>query len=250
MMLDRCLGLRATEDLLELAGDYLDQVKLSFGTSLLLDETVLRCKIALHRAAGIDVYPGGTLMELAARRRMFGDYVEWSRELGFNAVEISDGIIDMSRGDRDEAIRLARDFGLKVITETGKKDPEHPIDLSQLCDQIDGDLEAGAERVTIEARESGRRIGIYDDDGGVLTDRVEQILQRFDGRRNRLIWEAPRQSQQAILIQRCGVNVNLGNVKPRDVLGLEALRCGLRYETFDLASARRKRQVTEHEEVG
>ena len=30
----------------------------------------------------------------------------------------------------------------------------------------------------------------------------------------------------------CGPNVSLGNVKPRDVLGLEALRCGLRYETF------------------
>jgi hypothetical protein len=30
--------------------------------------------------------------------------------------------------------------------------------------------------------------------------------------------------------------VSLGNVKPRDVLGLEALRCGLRFETFRLFS--------------
>ena len=44
--------------------------------------------------------------------------------------------------------------------------------------------------------------------------------------------QAPRQGQQATLIKELGPNVNLGNVKPRDVLGLEALRCGLRFETF------------------
>jgi phosphosulfolactate synthase len=35
-------------------------------------------------------------------------------------------------------------------------------------------------------------------------------------------------------INQIGANVNLGNVKPEDVLILEAERCGLRSETFFL----------------
>jgi phosphosulfolactate synthase (CoM biosynthesis protein A) len=46
------------------------------------------------------------------------------------------------------------------------------------------------------------------------------------------MWEAPLPSQQSALILRGGPNVNLGNVKPNDVLGLETMRCGLRFETF------------------
>ena len=45
-----------------------------------------------------------------------------------------------------------------------------------------------------------------------------------------MIEDKTRQEAQVIL--QFGPNVRLGNVKPRDVLGLEALRCGLRYETF------------------
>ncbi len=65
MVLDRCKGLSETEDLLELTGDYVDHIKLSFGTSVLLDDGLLRRKIEIIRDRGIDVYPGGTLFEIA-----------------------------------------------------------------------------------------------------------------------------------------------------------------------------------------
>ena len=48
----------------------------------------------------------------------------------------------------------------------------------------------------------------------------------------RLIWEAPLRSQQAYLVCRFGANVSLGNIRPQECLALEALRCGLRFETF------------------
>ena len=45
------------------------------------------------------------------------------------------------------------------------------------------------------------------------------------------MFEAPRKDQQAWLIRYVGPEVNLGNVAPRDALGLEALRLGLRADT-------------------
>jgi len=232
MVLDRCQGLQATEDLLNLTGDYIDQIKLSFGTSVFLDEAYLRQKIELVRARQIDIYPGGTLMEAMLVHGVYPQYVRRAKVLGFNALEISDGTIEMTRQTRNEAIKRALDAGLKVITEVGKKDPAQVIAPQVLCDQIAGDLAVGAEKVIIEARESGQGIGIYDATGLVRQDELTAIVSCLGDSRGDIIWEAPRQRQQAALILRCGANVNFGNVKPRDVLGLEALRCGLRFETF------------------
>lgn len=232
MVLDRCQGLRATEDLLELTGDYIDLIKLSFGTSVFLDETLLRRKIELVKAYNIDIFPGGTLMEATLVQGVYPQYVRRARELGFTALEISDGTISMSRQTRTDAIKQARDAGLKVITEVGKKDPSIYIPPAQLCHQIAGDLAVGADKVIIEARESGTGIGIYDDSGNLRQSAMSAIIGCLGDSRGDIIWEAPLKKQQVTLIKRCGPNVNLGNVKPNDVLGLEALRCGLRFDTF------------------
>lgn len=232
MVLDRCQGFRATQDLLELTGDYIDQIKLSFGTSVFIDENLLRRKIDLTRAYRIDIYPGGTLMEAALVHHVYPQFVQRAVRLGFTAIEISDGTISMSRQVRDDAIKRARDAGLKVITEVGKKDASIHLSPREICDQIAGDLSVGADKVIFEARESGAGIGIFDQAGELRQDELTAIVNCLGDSRGDVIWEAPRQRQQAALILRCGPNVNLGNVKPRDVLGLEALRCGLRFETF------------------
>ena len=49
-----------------------------------------------------------------------------------------------------------------------------------------------------------------------------------------VIFEAPQRTQQAWLLQHVGPNVNLGNILVDDVIALETLRRGLRYETLDL----------------
>ncbi len=232
MMLDRCLGLGGTEDLIHMAGEYLDQIKLSFGTAVLVSETFLRTKIDLAIDNGIDIYPGGTLMEIAYQQQNDIQYINWVKNLGFSMIEISDGIFNIDRKKRCDTIKRSKDAGLKVITEVGKKDSEVEISISQLCEDIILDLDHGAEKVIIEGRESGKNIGVYDKDGIVMDDKVEAILARVNHRKNDIIWEAPRQHQQTSFIIRCGSNVNLGNILPRDVLGLEALRRGLRYETL------------------
>jgi phosphosulfolactate synthase len=232
MVLDRCQALHATEDLLALTGDYVDHIKLSFGTSVFLDEGLLRRKIEITRARDIDIYPGGTLMEATLIQGAYPQYVNRAQELGFTALEISDGTITMSRQTRDDCIKRALDAGLKVISEVGKKDPAIQFSPMQICDQIAGDLAMGVDKVIIEARESGRGIGIYDENGVLREDEMTAIVNCLGDSRGDVIWEAPLKKQQVALILRCGPNVSLGNIKPRDVLGLEALRCGLRFETF------------------
>lgn len=237
MILDRCQGLVATADLLEMAGDYIDHVKLSFGTAMLLNEAFIRRKNELLRASDIDVYPGGTLAEAMLVHGVYPQFLARAQALGFTAVEVSDGTISMSRQVRADAIKRALDAGLKVISEVGKKDPALAVPVAQLCEQIEADLALGVDKVIVEARESGAGIGIYDAGGAIRQDLLDAILTEVGDRADDIIWEAPRQGQQTQLILRRGANVSLGNVKPRDVLGLEALRRGLRYETFRQATA-------------
>ncbi len=232
MMLDRCHGLPQTADLLALTGDYIDHIKLSFGTSVFTDEELLRRKIQVIRARQIDIFPGGTLMEATLVKGVYPKYLQRARVLGFTAIEISDGTITMSRQIRNDCIKRACDAGFKVITEVGKKDPTLYPSPAEISDQIERDLAAGAVNVILEARESGIGIGIYDEGGSVRQDTMEAIIDGLGDKHSKIIWEAPLKSQQAELILRFGPNVNLGNIRPKDVLGLETLRCGLRFETF------------------
>ncbi|MBE7555610.1 MAG: phosphosulfolactate synthase [Anaerolineales bacterium] len=232
MILDRCQGLNDSQDLLALTGDYIDYIKLSFGTSVFVDESLLRRKIELVRAHEIDIYPGGTLMEIALFQGVYPQFVRRARALGFTALEISDGSITIPRQVRDDCIKQALDAGLKVISEVGKKDSTQYIPPTELAEQIARDLALGVEKVIVEAREAGRGIGIYDEEGRLRGDEMAAIINYLGDNQDEVLWEAPLPSQQSALILRCGPNVNLGNVKPNDVLGLEAMRCGLRFETF------------------
>jgi phosphosulfolactate synthase len=85
--------------------------------------------------------------------------------------------------------------------------------------------------VIVEGRESGRGVGIYDDDGSIDPDQLSRLVAGADDPA-RLIWEAPDKEQQVSIIERFGPHVGLGNVPPGEVLALECLRQGLRADTF------------------
>lgn len=232
MIIDTGLGVAATADLLEVAGDYIDLWKLSFGTSVFVRPAVLERKLELIRARQILCCPGGTLFEAASLQHPCLDYMRHAAEVGFNAVEISDGTIDLSSIRRRRAVDCALQTGLVVVTEVGKKDPSAQPPALRLAAQARQDLEWGANWVIVEGRESGASVGIYDDEGRVDLSAVETFARVLGDQAGRLIWEAPRKSQQAALIERFGVNVGLGNIAPEAVLALEALRLGLRFESL------------------
>ncbi|MEK7328395.1 MAG: phosphosulfolactate synthase [Chloroflexota bacterium] len=232
MIIDKCQGLTNMADLLALTGDYVDHWKLSFGTSALLDDDVLRQKITLARDNALLVYPGGTLTEYAVLKGVYPEFVRRARELGFNGVEISDGTIHIPPDIRRELITIALEVGLTVVSEVGKKDPREQPSAAKLAKQALLDFESGASWVILEARESGKGVGVYGADGSVHEGDVDTIAARLNSHLDRLIWEAPLKNQQEYLILRFGPDVGLGNIQPREVLATEALRAGLRFETL------------------
>jgi phosphosulfolactate synthase len=234
MVIDKVLGFNAIDDLMQIAAPSIDVVKLTFGTSAFFRFDVLKEKVRTIVAHGVGCMPGGTLGEVAIWQRTFDRYLDRARELGFTAVEISDGTIEMDARTRADAITRAVKAGFRVLSEVGKKDPSDAQPMAVLADVVNADLDHGAFMVIMEAREAGKGVGIYDASGLPREAEIDAFLA---GVRDpaRILWEAPLAAQQRYLVLRFGANVNLGNIAPEDILALEALRCGLRGDTLKRA---------------
>ncbi|OZB95340.1 phosphosulfolactate synthase [Paenibacillus sp. XY044] len=232
MVIDKGLGRNAFADMIETASAYIDCIKFGFGTAPLYKTDMLLYKIDLAKQRGISVMTGGTLLEMAVQQNIVPAFFDAVCNLGFNALEVSDGTIELSRHKRTELIREGKKRGLRVFTEYGKKLSGSLIDAAILADTVELDLAAGAEYVTVEARESGVSVGIFDKHGECREDVLDDIL-KFVPDIRKLIWEAPLKNQQAMLLRKFGSNVHLGNIASTEVLALETLRRGLRQDTFE-----------------
>ncbi|HBV98728.1 MAG: phosphosulfolactate synthase [Peptococcaceae bacterium BICA1-7] len=231
MIIDKGMGLAETKDLLNIAGGHIDFIKLAFGTSALYNNNVLPEKIELARSQGIDIYPGGTFLEVALIQDRLEEFYQLCKSLGFTCVEVSDGTINLEREVRERAISRASDMGFLVLTEVGKKDVNDQTPVEEFAAQIKSDLKNGAFKVILEGRETGANVGLYDENGNFIKDDLERLLGEIEDPRI-IMWEAPNKDQQLELISRFGPNVNLGNIPTREVLALEALRVGLRSDSF------------------
>lgn len=232
MVLDKHLGLSGTRDLIETAGSYIDVLKLGWGSSALYPETVLREKIELLKAADIRVCPGGTFLETAFERCDIPTTLRLLKTTGFDAIEVSDGIHpSMTRQQKHNILKQAVDLGFYVTSEVGKKLIQEDLGITNArrIKEVHEDLAAGAQKVIIEARESGT-VGIFRGKGDINAELAYELFQSVDA--DLLIWEAPEKDQQAWLLHQLGPGVSIGNVAPQDVLSLESMRYGLRGDTF------------------
>ncbi|ACV23944.1 phosphosulfolactate synthase [Methanocaldococcus fervens] len=232
VVLDKGLPPKYVEDYLKVCGDYIDFVKFGWGTSAVINRDVIKEKINYYKDWDIKVYPGGTLFEYAYVKGKFDEFLDECGKLGFEAVEISDGSSDISLEKRKNAIGKAKDNGFVVLTEVGKKLPEKDKELTieDRVKLINFDLDAGADYVIIEGRESGKGIGLFDKDGKVKEDELNVLAKNVDI--NKIIFEAPQKNQQVAFILKFGSSVNLANIAFDEVISLETLRRGLRGDTF------------------
>jgi phosphosulfolactate synthase len=228
-VIDKGLGMREVEDLLGTASNYIDIVKLGWGTGYVTQN--LRAKIGLYRNAGVPVCFGGTLLEVAILQGRFDAFCDMVEDLGMNYVEISNGVIDMTMPEKARFIRALRKRGFTVLSEVGSKDSEKIIPPFHWVELIKNDLRAGAWKVICEARESGT-VGLYFGSGEARAGLIDEIVRGIQGKADRLIFEAPQRSQQIYMVRKLGSEVNLGNIATTDVIGLETLRLGLRADTM------------------
>lgn len=226
MVMDKGLSLREAEDFISVAADYIDLIKLGFGTAVVTPN--LSEKIKFYQSHDIPVYFGGTLFEAYVVRNQFDDYRKLLDRFNLNHCEVSDGSIEIPKDQKCEYIRtLAKDF--TVLSEVGSKDAEKIIPPYKWIAMMKEELEAGSWKVIAEARESGT-VGIFRNSGEVRSGLIEEILTQIP--QDRILWEAPNKGQQVWFLDLYGTNISLGNIAPNDVIPLETLRLGLRGDSF------------------
>jgi phosphosulfolactate synthase len=223
-VIDKGLGPRAWEDVLETSGDYIDIVKLGWGTGYVTPN--LRRKLDVLREKRVVI--GGTFLEAVWSKGKVDEYKAWLNDLGLTHVEVSDGVIELPREEKLALIDdLSRDF--TVLSEVGSKDADIVYPPFKWVEWIKEEREAGAWKVITEARESGTA-GIFHKSGEMKTGLIDEIV--HDIPLDELMFEAPTKSAQAWFVNRFGPGVNLGNIPPEEVIPLETLRLGLRADTF------------------
>lgn len=226
MVMDKGLSTRQAEDMIEVSGDYIDMVKLGFGSSYVTPN--LDKKLAVYRSAKIPVYFGGTLLEAFIARNKFDDYLKMIEKYKLTHAEVSDGSISLDHNKKLEFIRKLSKY-VTVITEVGSKEEGIIIHPNKWIELIESEIQAGAWKVIAEARESGT-VGIYRPNGKAHVVLINKIISKVSA--EHIIWETPNKSGQVYFIKLLGANVNLGNIAPTEVIALESLRIGLRSDTF------------------
>ena len=233
MFLEYGFGLEQQRDLIQASGFFVDIVKLAAGMSRILSGSLLKEKIKLYKAAQIHACPGGQFFELAHVQKKSQQFFEAVLEAGYEHVEISDNCIELTPEEKKKYIKSAREMGLIVLGETGKKSVKS--DLDYLIKDIEESLAAGAEKVFFEAKEFIKADGSVDYD---LIDKLGKALDVDD-----LIFETPgswitgvhfytQYNLWKLLIKSFGPTVNIANVPNIDALNrLSLMRMGLGADT-------------------
>jgi phosphosulfolactate synthase len=219
MVMDKGLSVEEVRNFMSATHPHVDVVKLGFGTSYVTPN--LKEKLEVYRSFDMPIYFGGTLFEAFLIRNQFEDYISVCKEFGVSYIP---------HAEKCGCIEKLAKLGV-VLSEVGSKDAAHIIPPYKWIELMRAELEAGSTYVIAEAREAGN-VGIYRGTGEVREGLVQEILTQIP--EEKIIWEAPQKAQQLYFLELIGCNVNLGNIPPNEVIPLEAMRIGLRGDTFHL----------------
>lgn len=230
MALDRLSGL--VEDEFIQAADYVDIIEIGWGLPLVWNEKAIKDRINFYKKFNVKVSMSGTLLEYSVYQNQVDTILSKAKNLGFDTIEISDGIIDLTQEQKAKLSRLVKSKGFDYLYAVGKKDPSGQLSVPEMISDIEAGLKLDPVKVVLEGRERGRGVGIYEENGEVRWN----VLRAFSSRINykSVIFEAPAESQQAALISEFGPDVNLGNVALGSIAALQSERLGLRFDTFGI----------------
>lgn len=228
MVMDKGLSVQEAKNFMSVSYPHVDMVKLGFGTAFVTPN--LEEKLEIYRSYNIPIYFGGTLFEAFLIRGQFDDYINVCKKFGISYMEVSDGSVNIPHAEKCGYIEKLTKHGT-VLSEVGSKDAKNIMPPYKWIQLMQAELNAGASFVIAEAREAGN-IGIYRDSGEVRQGLVQEILTQIP--EEKIIWEAPQKGQQLYFLELLGCNVNLGNIAPTEVIALEAMRVGLRGDSFNL----------------
>src|SRR5437773_10380182 len=96
---------------------------------------------------------------------------------------------------------------------------------TQLVEQGRTWLDAGALQLVVEARESAKEVGLFDDSGNLNRAYADRFAKTFGF--HTVVFEAPNKPSQFALLNHFGREVHLCNVRLEEILRVEIYRRGV-----------------------
>lgn len=220
-------------------------LKISMACWLIADEDATRQKVAAAKAHQVATVTGGGPFEIACAQGALPEYLDLCADIGVTRVECGEGFTDLHLSPR-EVVDCASARGLDVQFEMGKKHTgaADPDQIGGWIAQGEAWLEAGALQLVVEARESARGVGLFDDAGTFNGHLADRLVHRFG--LDALMFESPNKPSQFALLDHFGPAVHLCNVRLEELLRVEIYRRGLHSDSFGVEGLRPRRLEAVH----
>ncbi len=219
------------ESHLEQSSHLMAILKVSMACWLVAKENATRRKVASAVKHRVPTVTGGGPFEIAVAQNCLPEYLDLCADIGFTRIECGEGFTDMPLSARD-VLKMAETRGLQVQFELGKKHTGafNSDTAQQLISQGRRWLDAGARELVMEARESAKGVGLFDENGnfnGAMADRFAGAFGL-----DVVTFEAPNKPSQFALLDHFGPRVKLCNVRLEELLRVEIYRRGLHSDAF------------------
>lgn len=207
-------------------------LKISMACWMIANEDVSRQKIAVAKKYKVPTTTGGGPFEVAYVQGKLPQYLDLVADFGFNRIECGEGFTDINL-DAQEIVETANAHRLEVQFELGKK---HTGAFTQdivegLISQGKRWLDAGAVQLVVEARESAKGVGLFDDECNLNVGFADRFVDAFG--HGTVMFEAPNKPSQFALLDHFGREVHLCNVRLEELLRVEIYRRGLHSDAFN-----------------
>ena len=206
-------------------------MKLSMASWLVCDESVTRWKVKTCHDHGVPTVTGGGPFEVAVQQQQLPYYLDLVADIGFRRVEAGEGFSDLPMTP-GQVMGMANERGLDVQFELGKK--HGGAFTAEVVEDLVAQgrrwLDAGAEHVVIEARESAQAIGCFDVHGRFRPEVADRFVSAFGLQQCQ--FEAPTKASQFALLDHYGRDVKLCNIRLEELLRVEIYRRGLHADAF------------------
>jgi phosphosulfolactate synthase len=215
-------------------------LKISMACWIIADEAATRRKIAAAKKHKVPTVTGGGPFEVAVAQGQLPAYLDLCADIGVTRIECGEGFTDMPLQASD-VVKMAHERGLQVQFELGKKHTGAFTEsvITELIEQGHRWLDAGALQLVVEARESARGVGLFDDQGNFNASYADRFAKTFGFKT--IIFEAPNKPSQFALLDHFGPEVHLCNVRLEEVLRVEIYRRGLHSDAFSRENLRPRR---------
>lgn len=225
---------------LEQSSHLMSILKISMACWMIAKEAATRRKIAAANKFEVPTVTGGGPFEVAVAQGQLPAYLDLCADLGVTRIECGEGFTDMPLKASD-VVKMAHERGLQVQFELGKKHTGAFTEtvITELMEQGRRWLDAGALQLVVEARESARGVGLFDDQGKLNAFYADRFASTFGFKT--VIFEAPNKPSQFALLDHFGPEVHLCNVRLEEVLRVEIYRRGLHSDAFSRESLRPRR---------